>query len=326
MEKKTIAVPAAGILSLAGGLVAGRRLVDQWRKNPGPLGGHPVRFPESATEVVVLADGAEIATYRIGSGPTVVVVHGLTASHHDWGPIAAHLVEAGFEVLAIDQRGHGNSTSGRAGFGSRQLGNDLSQVFETLDIQAVCLAGHSMGAMAAMGFAAVETRRFNERVQSFVSVASTGATDTALQAAALRLGGIKIPKRLSQIAANRLRVIAGLSVFGKSPSLNMIDEAIASFRKCPEPVRGAATKALADHDVLKELATLEAPSLVIGAGRDRLIDIDQVQELFQTLPNSRLTVYPDAGHMVIWERHVEVAAEIVEFVHSMVESPIPTTS
>lgn len=326
MEKKTAALPAAGILSLAGGLLARRKLLDQWRNNPDPLGGQPVRFPDSANETAVVADGAEIATYRTGRGPTIVAVHGLTGSHHDWGPITPHLVEAGFEVVVIDQRGHGNSTAGTVGYGSRQLGRDLAQVFETLDLHAACLVGHSMGAMASMGFAAEEPKVFERRVQRFVAVATAGSTDTALQAVGLRLGGISIPRTISRISANRLRVIAGMSVFGKRPSLHMVEEALESFRKCPEPVRAAATKALSSHDTLTELEMLQTPALVIGAGRDRLINLEQVRQLDETLPDSRLIVYEDAGHMVIWERHQEIAAEIVDFMHSAVESPIDARS
>ena len=318
MKKSTIALPVAGIATVVGGARAGRRTVASWADNPDPLNGQPVEFPDAERRVVPLGDGAQIATWIIGAGPTIVLVHGLTASHHDWGPIAPKLVDAGYRIVAIDQRGHGNSTAGTAGYGSIQLGTDLANVFTALDLNAVSLVGHSMGAMAAMGFATRHKSVFGERVASFVSIASAGATNTLLQAIGMRLGAIEIPERLTEVDAERFRLIAGLSVFGKNPSLHMVDESVAAFRKCPEAVRAPATAALASHDLLDELRHIDVPSLVLGAGRDQLVRPKQVRALDAALPNSELHMYPDAGHMVVWEEHADIAARIGRFAQTVV--------
>lgn len=319
MKKSLIALPTAGITALLAGGLAGRRTVASWADNPDPLDGQPVVFTSAERRTVPLDDGAEIAVHILGAGPTIVLVHGLTASHHDWGPMAPLLVDAGYRVVAIDQRGHGDSTPGTAGYGSTQLGGDLAEVFRALDLRARCLVGHSMGAMAAMGFATGSPRTFGERVDSFVSIASAGATDVIRQSLGLRLGAIQIPDRLSDVDAERLRLVAGLGVFGKNPSLHMIDEAIAAFRKCPEGVRGPATAALANHDVIDELRNVAVPSLVIGGGRDQLIRRRQVEELNDVLPNSELHVYPDAGHMVLWEEHRDIANRIGKFLEPLAD-------
>ncbi len=315
-----IAIPAAGLVTLLTGAFAGRRRLAAWTKNPDPLNGQPVEFPDAELRTVPLDDGAEIAVWIAGSGPTIVLVHGLTASHHDWGPMARHLIDAGYRLVAVDQRGHGNSTAGTKGYGSRQLGTDLGDVFTALDLHAVCLVGHSMGAMASMGFATGHSSVFAERVQSFVSIASAGATNSVRQTFGLRLGAISLPEQLTKIDAQRLRLIAGLGVFGRNPSLHMVEEAVTAFRRCPEAVRAPATAALGSHDLLEELTGVHVPTLVIGSGRDRLIDVDQVRELDAAFPNSQLHIYEDAGHMVLWERHKDLAARTDRFVQSVLAS------
>ena len=326
MKKSLLALPGAGIATLLAGGFAGKRKIAEWAENPDPLNGAPVQFPDAERRTVPLGDGTEIAVWIVGAGPTIVLVHGLTASHHDWGPIAPLLVDAGYRVVAIDQRGHGESTAGTAGYGSAQLGTDLADVFNALDLHVLALVGHSMGAMASMGFAAGHPKLFNERVSSFVSVTSSGATDAVRQSLGLRLGAIKLPERLTQIQAERLRLLTGLSVFGKDPSLHMIDEAIAAVRKCPEDVRAPATLALKEHDVLEALQQMKVPALIIGAGRDQLVRPEQIVDLHAAIPNSEMHMYPDAGHMVLWEEYEDVAERIVQFVQSVGQQAVQTTT
>lgn len=314
--KKRFALGGIGIGLVAAGGVAGARLVSQWKKNPDPLEGRPVRFPEGTVRPVALPDGAVINTVTVGEGPTIVVVHGLTASRHDWGPMTPALVEAGYQVVAVDQRGHGGSTAGTAGYGSTQLAADLAVVFEELDLHAVALMGHSMGGMTAMTLAVDHQELFAARVRSLVLIATAGSLDTLRHQLAMPLGGISIPDALMP-DPSRMRLGAGLGVFGKRPSIHMVDEAIWSFEQCPEEVRTEATVALAEHDVADRLQHIEVPTLVIGAGRDQLIRPAQVRALVEAVEGARLEMFPDAGHMVIWERHREIAQLVLETLSSL---------
>lgn len=297
---------------LLGGLAGSRRLIDTWAENPDPLSGHPVRFPDGEARTVELADGAVIHTVTAGSGPVIVLVHGVTTSSHDWGPVAEHLVASGFQVVGIDQRGHGQSTVGTAGFGSRQLGRDLRDVFDVLDIHARALVGHSMGGMAAMAFATEHRDTMVNRVARLVLVATSSELQNPRHKLALGLGSVSLPDAVRAGGA-QMRLGAG-AVFGSSPSLHMVDEVIAAFQQTPEVVRVEALTALKHHDVRDELGNITAPTLVIGGGRDRLIFPDQVAALDAGISTSTLTMFPEAGHMLIWERHREISDMIIDFV------------
>lgn len=313
LNTKAVVGVAAGIGTLLAGGLAGRRLVDQWAKNEDPLDGEPVEFPDGEQRVVTMRDGAQISTVSVGTGPTIVCVHGLTTSRHDWGPIAATLVDAGYRLVAIEQRGHGDSTPGTAGYGSTQLGEDLAAVMAELDLRPQALVGHSMGGMAVMAYAAHHHGDAHDRVDNLVLIATAGSLKTARHGIGLRLGSIEIPPTVMP-ENERLRLVAGLSVFGKRPSLHMIDEIIAIFGECPEDVRTQATEDLLDHDVLAELADVTLRTLVLGGTRDQLIRPHQVRELDAALPNSTLHMFDGAGHMVIWERHHDVADAILQMI------------
>lgn len=312
MVAKKFAIPAVGAAALVVGGVAAKRLISQWEKNPDPLGGKPLEFPDGVTRSVAMPDGAMINTVLAGEGPTIVCVHGLTSNHLDWAPLAPLLMEAGYSVLAIEQRGHGSSTPGESGYGSAQLGDDLAVVFEALDVEAAALMGHSMGGMAAMSYAVRHPDAFTRRVERLVLVATASSMRTVRHTLGLLIGGLPIPTVLRP-PDDRMRVSAGLGAFGARPSLHMIDQSIAQFSRVDEPVRAAATAALREHHVTDRLDTITVPTLVIGGTRDQLIRPKQVEDLAAGIHGSQLEMYRDAGHMVIWERHREMASVIETF-------------
>lgn len=312
MVQKKFTIPAVGIGVLAAGGFLGQRLISKWRINPDPLDGKPAEFPSGIVRPVTLPDGAVINTVTVGEGPTIVCVHGLTTNRNDWGPMAPALLDAGFTLLAVEQRGHGESTEGTAGYGSKQLGDDLAVVLETLDVEAIAVMGHSMGGMAAMAYAVDHPDAFHRRVASLILLATAASMRTGRHAIALRLGGLVIPEAL-QPPESRLRVATGLMAFGARPSLHMIDQIIGHFRTCPDDVRAKATAALADHHVEDQLASVHVPALVVGASRDQMIRPFQVEQLAEALANSRLEMLPSAGHMVIWERHEQLTTMIIDW-------------
>ena len=300
---------------LASAAIAARRLLARWGSNPDPLDGQPVVFPDGRHQVVVLPDGARIATVTVGEGPTIVCVHGLTSSRRDWGPMAPALLEAGFQLIAVDQRGHGDSTVGSAGFGSTQLGSDLAHVLEELDVHAAALMGHSMGGMAAMALAVDHPEIFRNRIDRLILIATAATTKFfSGSSLGLRLGGIRIPER-PRPANKRLRLGAGV-VFGDAPSLHMIDEAILSATRVSEDVRVSATLALRDHDVLDRLGAVDRPTLIIGGMKDRLIRPAHLLKLARAIPGSELHMLEGAGHMIIWERHSQLTDLVINFVRT----------
>jgi pimeloyl-ACP methyl ester carboxylesterase len=92
----------------------------------------------------------------VGEGPPIVLCHGITATRHSVIHGSRRLERAGHTVLSYDARGHGESDPAPpgAGYGYPQLRGDLEAVIEEqAGGGAVLLAGHSMGAHTAVGFA-----------------------------------------------------------------------------------------------------------------------------------------------------------------------------
>jgi len=108
------------------------------------------------------------------AGPTVLLLHGFLEHAHTWDLVAPSLAEAGFRVLALDWRGHGDSERiGRGGYYHfADYVADLAGLTRALRT-SVTLVGHSMGANAALLYAGTEPTR----VTALVCVDSLGPPD-----------------------------------------------------------------------------------------------------------------------------------------------------
>lgn len=106
-----------------------------------------------APQFVMTPEGYRVATYSWGdeAAPTVLCVHGFASSCRDnWVNTGwvRDLTRAGFRVLGVDQRGHGQSekpTDPRA-YGMESLASDLVAVLDTYLLHTVLYAGYSLGA------------------------------------------------------------------------------------------------------------------------------------------------------------------------------------
>jgi len=63
-----------------------------------------------------------------------------------------------------------------------------------------------------------------------------------------------------------------------------------------------------------ESATITAPTLIIWGERDELLPLQDGYLLAAAIPGSRLIVYEDTGHLVLWEQPERVATDLADFV------------
>jgi len=109
-------------------------------------------------EAVAFSAGTEpaIRGETVGEGPPVVLCHGITATRHSVIHGSRRLERGGHTVISYDARGHGESDPAPfgSGYGYPELIGDLAAVIENQAGEGpVLLAGHSMGAHTAVGFA-----------------------------------------------------------------------------------------------------------------------------------------------------------------------------
>jgi non-heme chloroperoxidase len=98
-------------------------------------------FPRCA---FVTSDGVQLSYIRQGSGRPIVLIHGWSQCaeqfKHQIGPFSAQ-----YDVIAVDQRSHGQSQKVSYGLKISRLAKDLYELLAELDLNEVVLLGHSMG-------------------------------------------------------------------------------------------------------------------------------------------------------------------------------------
>ncbi len=100
-----------------------------------------------------------------GSGPTLLLTHGITAQAHVWDPVAMALRDR-FRVLSLDQRGHGDSSKPPAGYAATDFAADMVSVLDALADGPSLVMGHSLGGRNSLALAALHP----ERITAAVSV------------------------------------------------------------------------------------------------------------------------------------------------------------
>jgi pimeloyl-ACP methyl ester carboxylesterase len=101
----------------------------------------------------LLANGVRIHCERIGSGPDVVMVHGLGTNLAFWYLRSAPLMRREFRVTMYDLRGHGRSETPLNGYTPSAMAEDLKALLDSLAVERAHIVGHSFGGIVALEFA-----------------------------------------------------------------------------------------------------------------------------------------------------------------------------
>lgn len=235
-------------------------------------------------------DGVTVRAVEVGpaqcSATPLLLLHGFTGSSLDWYDVLP-LLGSRRRVIAIDHRGHGDSTKFRdpAAYTFDALLSDLGRAVDALGLERFHLVGHSMGGVIAMQYALAAPDR----------LASLALVDTAAAPAG------RMP----------MDVIDTLVATGRSAGMGAVAELIINFLPSPSEVQreraqkkfGAldveALAALADElqrypDLLPRLAETALPTTVICGANDDLLPA--CERLAAAIPHAKLEVIAGAGH------------------------------
>lgn len=136
---------------------------------------------------VVDVNGVNIAYAEVGeSDDTVFLFHGVTANHRVWAPIQAALAER-YRVIAVDQRGHGNSDKPVGQYTAEHYSDDVRGLVERLGgTGRNVLVGHSLGSRNSI----VAAARYPELVSGVVAIDFTPfIEDRVFDSLEARVGG-----------------------------------------------------------------------------------------------------------------------------------------
>jgi pimeloyl-ACP methyl ester carboxylesterase len=298
-------------------------------------------------------DGVDLHYEEVGADAsaaplTVLFVHGYTLASGSFVFQRRALTAAfGDTVRQVfyDQRSHGRSARAPAQSCTiEQLGHDLYSVIDQLvPAGDIVLVGHSMGGMTVMALAAQHPDLFagpagtaTGRVRSVVLV-NTSSGDLknltlGLPSALARLHAPVLPIVLRRAAKNaalveQVRTMGRDLAWALTKRLSFaspdVDPAVVAY--CSMMIAATPVDVVADfyptlmaHDGRMGLRTLRScPVLVIGADSDAMTPLAHARSIARELPEARLVVAENAGHLLMLEHPEVVNAPLVEVVEAV---------
>ncbi|MBI2698933.1 hypothetical protein A9W98_27100 [Mycobacterium gordonae] len=267
--------------------------------------------------------------FRIaGSGPVVVLLHGVGDSSTTWEPVHAKLAQR-FTVIAPDMLGHGESDKPRADYSLAAFANGLRDLLTALEIDRVTLVGHSLGGGLAAQFA-YQYPQFVERVVLVSAGGVTKEVSAALRFAAMPMGA---------------EMLAALRLPGAVPALGLVSRAVGhavgstrltrDVASLPRLVGGlrkpgaveAFARTLRAVDTRGQFVTMldrtylmhDLPVQIIWGEDDLIIPASHARVAHEQIPGSRLEIFEESGHMP----HGDHPDRFVEVVQRFIDSTAP---
>lgn len=255
-----------------------------------------------------------------GSGPPVLLIHGLGGSHTVWSSIFEPL-STSFHLMAPDLRGHGRSPApADSAFSVPELGADLVHLLSTRGIDQAHWVGLSGGGFVALHEAVTAP----ERVRSLTLISSAGYAEQHTRAIVDRWAKTY---RDEGFDAYALRLLKDLYYPDWIEAhLDYADEVREQLRK--SDLRGAVGfgSAIRTFDLRGRLSRLKVPTLVVQGMDDQVMDSAHARLLRQTIPGAELKLLAQTGHMVPIERPQETIDALRTFLDRVERRPPPQAS
>ena len=271
--------------------------------------------------------GHEVIYRTVGSGPPVVLIHGMVNSSRHWRKVALALADR-YTVIAPDLIGHGDSATPRGDYSIGAHAAAIRDLLASLGIRSATMVGHSLGGGIAMQF----FWQFPERVERLVLISSGGLgpeVSPLLRTAALPgfSAGLALaaqPRILDVLddVADRLerrRSRSAVYLDGVVRALRPLErrEARKAFLQTLRSVIDARGQRVSAVDRLYLLGPVS--SMIVWGERDRMIPIEHGRAAHAAISRtatapSRFETLPKAAHFPHLDDPAGLAALIRDFI------------
>src|SRR5918992_2552847 len=262
-----------------------------------------------------------------GSGPPLVLVHGITSSADTWADAMRGLARD-HTVIAPDLLGHGASAKPRGDYSLGAYASGVRDLLAALGHDRVTVVGHSLGGGVGLQFA----YQFPERTERLALVSSGGLgreVSMLLRAAALPGAEVVLPFLVPRWIGRAAGGVGWAGArLGLRPSQDMGElvrgflslsdaEARAAFLHTLRAVIDPGGQRISGHDRLYLAESL--PTLLVWGERDPIIPAAHGIAAHEAMPGSRLEIFHSGGHFP----HLDDPVRFVELLRDFVAGTAP---
>jgi pimeloyl-ACP methyl ester carboxylesterase len=277
----------------------------------------------------VTIHGHQRAFVKLGSGPVLLLLHGLGCDHTTWSPVIRQLAKK-HTVIAPDLLGHGASDKPRADYSVGGYANGVRDLLTVLGVDKVTVIGHSLGGGVAMQFA----YQYPERTERMILVAPGGLgpeVTRLIRAVALpgftELMGVLTLPGLRHAGAAGLRALSRTGL-ATTHDLDEVADIFETFkdrrarRAISHVVRAVVdTRGQVITMVDRAYLTEAMPMLVVWGADDRVIPVRHAATAAAVAPGAVVEVLGNSGHFP----HKDHPERFVKIVNDFIRSTRPAT-
>ena len=259
----------------------------------------------------VVVDGTRLRYVELGTGPVVLLIHGLGGSIYSWRGIIGPVAAAGYRVIAFDNRGFGESEKPARGYRNADYVHLIAALMDTLRVPQAVLVGHSMGGAIAADVALAAPAR----VRGLVLIDAAGYGTRWPWS--LRLARWPVVGSLLIGLRGRATVAELLRSMYADPTKVSTGDVDQYYAPVAEPDFGPALRGVLQEfrfdDLFGKLDGLQAPALLIWGAQDRLIPQALGRQMAHDIPRVAFVLVPRAGHAAAEEAPEAVARSLTAF-------------
>jgi 3-oxoadipate enol-lactonase len=254
--------------------------------------------------------GAALAFDRAGPAGAlpVVLLHGIGGGRAIWRGSLAALAAAGFDAIALDLPGYGDSRDAAPG-GVEAMARAVVATLGRLGLDRAAVVGHSMGGMVAQELAVVAPERLSALVLACTSPAF-GRPDGAWQArfVAERLAPLDAGRGMEALAA---ALVPPMLAPGADPAAR--ERAQAVMAAVPEATYRRVLAAIVAFDRRAALGRIAVPTLCLAGAADPTAPPAVLERMAASIPGAEFLALPGAGHIANLEQPAAFDAAVTGF-------------
>lgn len=269
-RREVLGLIGAALLAVPAGARTVR--VPVWKTIP------PARpLPATTSSGYVVHDGARIYYATFGRGPPVILLHGGFGNTEVWGNQVPALMRAGYQVVAIDSRGHGRSSRDARPYTYELMASDVVAVMDQLALPPAAVVGWSDGAIIGLVLALHNPDRVTRVFAFAANMDPSGVTP-----------GVEHNPTFLRFMAKAERDYRRLS---PTPG------GFADFEQAIEHMWDTEPNYTA-----ADLARIRTPVAIVDGDHDEAINRSHTEYLARSIPAAQLIILRDASHFAMFQQ------------------------
>lgn len=260
-------------------------------------------------------DGTPANVVELGDGPPLLLVHGLAGCWQNWLENIPHFARS-HRVIAVDLPGFGASPMPREPISIAGYARFLEGVCDALSIDAAAVVGNSMGGHIASELAITSP----QRVERLMLVSAAGISAEHAQRDAVMTGGRVLAAIMTRAATRNAEMARrpgtrriALSFVARHPDRLSAPLAHELMQGAGRPGFLPALEAVLTHRISERLPQIACPTFVVWGEDDHVIPVRDAKHFDRLIPNVRVEIWPDTGHVAMLERPARFNAQLAAF-------------